>query len=285
MAKEKRWFEDESKRGVTCYPYDRVLAFKNETIQVQGSGGTQPLLHEAKDTISKIGNALGLARLLRSAKLYNVSGSRQYSSKQNITSTKTNQSHPIGRSIQMLKTVLESPTLKTTCTFFPAAEIVRSLPRNHETWENLHILYPSLSLLWLEASASGKEMLRKKIKTSEGYYTDDGFSLGFAYLFEILDPEQGKCFDGMNWRKSSMEKFARDKTEMKMKADTIRDASGNDQSDSFFSSSSDPTVLAPDEDSEYTRLQVLAKRLETRRREMELLHYSMHVSRMIFSCN
>ncbi len=283
MAKEKRWFEEETKGGATCYPYDRAQAFKVDILQVDGSD-MKPLLYSVKDVITRIGNALGLARLLRSAKLYNVSKSNEFFAKDNLTNVKIDARNPISRCVQPLKSALESSTLQTIPTFFPDAETIRSSPWNDEIWESLYILFPSLSLSWLEASVSGKEMLRKKIKTSEGYYTDDGFAVGFAYLFEILNPEQGKFFDGTNWRKSCVENFTKEKTEVRVKADTIRGVSGN-PGDPIFVSVPDQSFSGNDEDSEYTRLQVLAKRVETRRREMELLHYSMYVSRMIFSCN
>jgi len=259
------------------------MVFKDELMQIRGSDSSRVLICETKDIISKIGNALGLARLLRSAKLFNASKSRQYSSTHNLKSLKFNRNHPAAAQAQMLEAILDPPLSKAASDFFPNTSFAHNLPCEQKSLENLHILYPALSLLWLEASASGKDMLRKKIKTSEGYYTDDGFALGYAYFFEVLEPEQCKNFNAMNWRQSSTEKFVRMKTEMKVKAESILGESSQFQSNSMFNASLDQAI-PPDEDSEYTRLQVLAKRLEMRRRELELLHYSMHVSRMIFSC-
>jgi len=258
-------------------------------MQIQGLGGSQSLLEQAKQIITEIGNALGLSRTLRSAKLYNINQSRQYPAsiasqiKRTGEATKisANPNRAITQNVQILEAALENPPVQNN--FFPDAgtsldSTVSVLDR--ELLDDIYILYPSLSLLWLEASASGKNMLRKKIKTSDAFYTDDGFALGCAYLFEVLDQEQGKKFDGLNWSQTFRQKFASDKSDILLKAEAVVKATSSSQTSSFFSYSDKSEV---DDDNEFTRLQVSARRLEMRRREMELLHYSVHAARMIFS--
>ena len=284
LAKEKRWFGEEKLRGISDYPYERALAFKEAMMDIQGKDASKSLFVQTKENITKIGNALGFSRLLRSGKLYNANRSRQYSASINETrSSEVNQKHPLTKIFNIFETTLEAPCIEST--FFPNLETsnenLASAKIDCKILHDLYILYPCLSLLWLEESTSGKEMLRKKIKTSEGYYTDDGFALGCAYLFEVLDPEQGKKVDSLNWTLSFRKKFSSDKTEMISKAEAAKASSNSQGGNSLLSFAKEHAKT--DEEIEYTRLQVLAKRLETRQREMEMLQYSVHAARMMFS--
>ena len=284
ISKEKRWYEEDPQHGGSPYPFERALVLKNDLLKLKGLETYKSVLHAAKDKISKIGNALGLSRLLRTAKLYNIHKSRQYVGTKSKLGSIKNDDHPITKSVQILEALVEAPGVENH--FFPEAETIANCIDGLSPLQYAYILYPPLSLLFLETIWSGKEVLRKKIKTTEGYYTDDGFALGFAYLFEVVTPDQGKCFDGISWHQSSKDKFTQDKSEMKAKATIIQESSSDVKNASFFSLSSDRRGSnngVSDEDDEYTRLRVLAKRLEIQRKETELLHHSICASRMIFS--
>ncbi len=60
--------------------------------------------------------------------------------------------------------------------------------------------------------------------SNEGYYTDDGFAVGVAYLLAIL--EQGSAFDSLHWFISMEAKFAEDEKELQVIASLCFECSG-----------------------------------------------------------
>ena len=274
LAKERRWYEDELKRGVSYYPYDRALTFKSE-LDHQGDNDYKFPLQESKDIITRIGNAIGLLRMLRSATLHNQNKTKEYCTMLiDENDSKHQRNTPFERSYQRIQEYLQK--FQDTTDILPCTSKVLH-DKEKEILCCIYILYPPLSLLWLDSSASGKEMLRRKIKTSEGYYTDDGFAFGFAYLFEVIDRTQGRNYDTLNWSHSFRLQFSQEKSQMVEKAEIVKATSKSQKSAlSVFASDN------MSQDDEYTRLQVLAKRLETRRQEFDLLLYCMNAARVVF---
>jgi len=264
LAKERRWYEGELKGGVSYYSYDRALTFKSELDQ-QGDKGSNKLLQQSKDAITRIGNAIGFLRLLRSGILHNHNRSNEYCAMTIEHDTTYKRVEEYWQKVHDLPDII--PSMNKLL-----------YDKKKDILSCIYIIYPPLSLLWLDSSASGKEMLRRKIKTSEGYFTDDGFAFGFAFLFEVIDQTQGTKYDSLNWSQSSRHKFSEEKSQMIQKAEAVKAASKSQKSTLSTFVSEDSS-----QDDEYTRLRVLAKRLETRKQELDLLLYCMNAARMIFS--
>ena len=59
------------------------------------------------------------------------------------------------------------------------------------------LIIPALTLSQVENVQKGKDALTHKNKNVGGFISDDGFSLGIAYLLKILN--QTEKFASLNW--------------------------------------------------------------------------------------
>jgi WASH complex subunit 7 len=60
-----------------------------------------------------------------------------------------------------------------------------------------YLIIPALTLSQVENIQRGKDALTHKNKNVGGFISDDGFSLGIAYLLKILN--QTEKFASLNW--------------------------------------------------------------------------------------
>jgi WASH complex subunit 7 len=121
---------------------------------------------------------------------------------------------------------------------------------------------PALSLSYIESITARKEkMSRKNIKTSKATeasigFTDDGFTVGVAYILTVLD--QFSAFDSLHWFESIREKIDRDQQE------AIKDK--KDQDDKLTQTTS-----------------LTLKRLQVMQREFDLLRFNLTSCKILFS--
>ena len=71
-----------------------------------------------------------------------------------------------------------------------------------------YLIIPALTLSQVENVQKGKDALTHKNKNVGGFISDDGFSLGIAYLLKILN--QTEKFASLNWIQSVLGKLNRD---------------------------------------------------------------------------
>ncbi len=273
MSKEMRWFEDQQQNEKCAYPYERALAFWHDLSSVHSTENDLSLLDESKILITRIGNALGLLRLLRSGEMYFVRHSRKYQAAiptecgDSLKSKNISKLQPLFEAIQHREPKPEGIHIFPHA--FQSFREMLSISENIEYLGALYILYPALSLSWLDSTLRGKGMLRKKIKTSEGFFSDDGFALGNAFLFQALGLT--KKIDGLNWPQSFRKQFAHDKLgilERSLRKEGTQELNGE--------------IDNVDDNNEVTRLQLAAKQLELKRQEMELLQFSLHAAVIMF---
>jgi len=61
--------------------------------------------------------------------------------------------------------------------------------------KNFFIIVPALTINFVEHILLGKDKLSKR--KGGGFFTDDGFTIGIAYILKLLD--QSKQFDSLHW--------------------------------------------------------------------------------------
>lgn len=294
VSKERRWFDQQK----TDYPYDRGVAFSQE-IASHGVEGVVSILDRCKFLITCMGNVLGLTRLVRTGQMYAHNQTMQYATsipstfgaviEEDISSYK-HSSDEHGN--KQLSFDVKNFNRTTHCQDFlqSSVDALRQMTSksDHSHLDAFHIIFPALSLAWLDNSLRAKEMLVKKFKTFDSYYTDDGFAMGSAFLFTVL--RQNEKLDGLNWFESFRIKFAMDRKDLLDKANEVSSiALSDNKTKSFFAFGSKgdekekvDITTSTDIDNALTRLRVTAKRLEMRKREMEMLHNSLHGARLFF---
>mmetsp|Transcript_5967 Transcript_5967/g.8774 ORF Transcript_5967/g.8774 Transcript_5967/m.8774 type:complete len:1344 (+) Transcript_5967:109-4140(+) len=271
ILKEERWFNGQQKGSNTSYPYERALAFRRELSEVLNSDGSSTILEMCRTIVTEIGNTLGLLRLSRTSDIYRRHQSRQYDIFLSESKKENHYSHSDVSKYNERNTVSRDSLLKKSTNVIREAYT----ESNFHDIESFYILYPVLSLSWLDASLRGKGMLRKKINTSDGYYTDDGFALGCSFLFNTFG--QSINIEELNWHQSFRQQSANDKTTILRKIaaletfdmSSMRNKSGSQKFQSRRNTSNSI-------DNETTRLKVSARHMEMKRREMELLQMNLH---------
>ena len=117
----------------------------------------------------------------------------------------------------------------------------------------------------MEHVQKGKEKLIGKNQNVGAFISDDGFSLGIAYLLKILG--QTDRFSSLNWFESMKDKIARDRVEAELKAKK----SAEEQTYGYAQYEDDKL------DNEMSK-----KRLQRMETEFEMLEFSFTASQILF---
>lgn len=260
LSKEQRWYSDQQKSGLTVYPYNRAEQLREDSFKVDPSS-IGYILDVCLSSITRIGNALGFCRLIQTSRRIITSRSNMYSLN------------------------LSDSNCKSKNVFDYVAEFLDeslSEKKSHEQLTVMHMMFPMICLQYLDASSQSRDMIRKNIRTAPAYYTDDGFALGVAFLFGYFG--QNSAIDSLNWYSSTMEYFYREEKSL--------DVKGNESKQSRIGTSSFFSVVFKNEkpsnienDDETTRRQVLRKRMETRRKEMQMLQFNIQAARSLVERN
>lgn len=170
LSKESRWCNQMSTNQSSNYSLERAMAFRKELAEVGNNdedSASLSMLEQCRECVTLIGNMLGLVRLVQSGKMYSVN-----------QSTKSLSFDTSRRSVNKTKddSILDLITNK----FLDLQSNSGNLHDLSILLQNFYILFPALSLAWLDTSIRGKDMLSKKYQTFDAYYTDDGFAMGSA---------------------------------------------------------------------------------------------------------
>lgn len=285
LSKELRWIDNQRKEGNNVYPFTRATEF-TQTMKrlVEQSQSNQHGLDWCRTVVTEIGNTLAMARLVRTARRRVLSDVMQFLSPLNISIVK-DQDKGRGTDIfckveDNISTVLDKPEPDIVDGF---ASIVKDALLEHDGAfvSGFHCMLPALCLNWMDASLQGKEMMHKKNIARGGYYTDDGFSIGLAFILSSTD--QQKMYERLNWFKSIQSKYAADEEdvlEKKAAEEVKRDAKiAAAKQSSWFSSGVDE---AQEESDELKNLRMMEKRIEGNRREMAMLFFSINEATAFF---
>ena len=168
LSKESRWYNQMSTIQSSNYSLDRAITFRKELAELGNNdevSTTLSILEQCRECVTLIGNMLGLARLVQSGKMYSVNQSKKSLSFA-ISTRSANETKD--------ESILDLITNKFRL------DLIGDLHDLSILLQHFYILFPALSLAWLDTSIRGKDMLSKKYQTFDAYYTDDGFAMGSA---------------------------------------------------------------------------------------------------------
>ena len=177
------------------YPYDRAEEFnkKIKRLGVFEDGGTY--LDKFRTLVTQIGNMLGLIRMIKSAGLrYAATISNFIPNTQDIkkfTEISEDYSSFTKDSSAVFDKIIESVTKNYTDDtdyFSLLVNTFKGVVGNSETkhLHNFYMIIPALTLNFADSLLSAKDKINKK-NVAGMYFTDDGFSLGIAYILRVLD--------------------------------------------------------------------------------------------------
>merc|ERR1712060_768097 len=140
-------------------------------------------------------------------------------------------------------------------------------------------MIPALTLCFVEASLKGKEIMHKMNLTRDGYFSDDGFSVGLSFVLSTLG--QLDQYNSLNWRQSVEGKYSADEEDLESKKRALeakRNAKAAAAKQSWFSTSTGAAEEDTEYDDEETILNMISKKLEGNRRELAVFFFSMNKS-------
>jgi len=156
----------------------------------------------------------------------------------------------------------------------------------HSHLDNFYMIVPSLCLSWVEASLQAKDMMYKKNRNRDAYYTDDGFAMGIAYILSILN--QNEKFEALHWFDSLRGKYEADQNELKVKQRqqaermAVKAKKKKKKRGGYFSRAKKEDSSTDDEEDAVTTLQLTGKRLAEHQREVNFLFFSVRGASIFF---
>jgi len=304
ISKEVRWFDESKETTNSVYPFSRALTFASEFRKLGVTNKGLTCLDKCRILVTEIGNSLGFVRMVQSAGRKYCSDAAQFlpatvvnhkfyvasdedgaeeekipdtpvtKAAKNIDEAILALNKNLGKKsdyIRVLRRVFRGTLLKSDCAHL----------------EGFFAIIPALCLGWIEASLQGKEMMHKKSANRDGYFTDDGFAMGIAFILSVLG--QNDQFDSLNWFESLREKLDSDQDDINSKRDAqvfrsqvlAVNSQKSSMFGSFFTQAEEKETGEYGED-ELTILNMMGKRISGNKREMEILFYSMHGARKFF---
>jgi len=315
LGKERRWFRKQKSALGNKYPHERAERFVGG-IRKLGllEQGRLTFLDQFRLLVTEIGNALGYVRLVRSAGMLfcsdavhflpgtlNLDAGHRMSFEQHTGAGKqkpaadgVEEQEVIGaglseetvraaRNVDQVISTLTSNLAEGSNYLKALVSVFQQVLMNgdHSHLESFYMIIPALCLSWVGASQQAKSNM---YKSKEGYYSDDGFAMGIAYIMAIL--KQSDKFDGLHWFESMRLKLDADAQKIaEMKAERVsrqqQQKQRQKQSRSIFSRSVVETGSEDDEEEIYAIQQSESKLVATRR-EHDLLFFSLSGARIFF---
>eukprot|EP01119_Soliformovum_irregulare_P013331 TRINITY_DN3530_c0_g1_i1.p1 TRINITY_DN3530_c0_g1~~TRINITY_DN3530_c0_g1_i1.p1 ORF type:complete len:1148 (+),score=441.88 TRINITY_DN3530_c0_g1_i1:162-3605(+) len=210
LFRDIKYFKENRDQLHNKYPFDRALQFNKE---IRKLGITEEnniklsYLDRFRILITEIGNAMGYIRMIRSGGFQYVSNAIKFvpdlrdinSFEEMATSAKLSAetcqaSKNLDGSIDSLAKSFAEGTEYFRLLISVFAEEMRNPELQH--LKNFHIIVPPLMINFVEHILLGKDKLTKR-KVEGGFFTDDGFAIGVAYILKLLG--QDKQWDSLHW--------------------------------------------------------------------------------------
>lgn len=136
--------------------------------------------------------------------------------------------------------------------------------------KQFYMIIPPMTISYVEHLMKGKEVLNSKNKNVGGFISDDGFSLGIAYLLKILN--QTEKFSRLNWFDSMLEKLERDVVEATIRAKKMQEEKA---ATTGFNMGQNEDYMKLDAEMSHRRVTTLTK-------EYEMLKYCYSAAAILF---
>lgn len=269
LIKDQRYFRENKAQINQKYPFERAEKFNKGIRKLGLTPDNESYLDQFRALISQIGNALGFVRMIRSGGLHCCSNAIRFvpdlddivsfeelCKEENLSEECINAAAKLDSVISNLTKNFSEGTeyFKLLVDVFAAA--FRDSKNMH--LRNFYIILPPLTLNYIEHSISCKERMNRKNKIGASF-TDDGFSMGVAYILKLLDQYQD--FDSLHWFQSVRDKYRKEMNEVYKEK---------------------KLAMGKDDEKLQQMSTLTVKRLEICQQEFDLLNYSLSSARIFF---
>lgn len=232
LSKDCRWYKKHKADPEVNYmfPYERAAKFVKD-IRRLGVNDGMSFLDQFRILITRIGNALGYVRMVRSAAMHYCSQAVKYLPELEDT---ISFEHYSKSSLAMIIEGVEVENSEGDTSFSPETvragknldQVICTLIKNfgegsdffkilvqvfqetlgdesHDHLKYFYAIVPPLCISWVEASLHAKDAMYKITRGAsvrEMYYADDGFAMGIAYCLAVL--KQTNKYESFNWQES-----------------------------------------------------------------------------------
>eukprot|EP01125_Pyxidicula_operculata_P006596 TRINITY_DN2276_c0_g1_i2.p1 TRINITY_DN2276_c0_g1~~TRINITY_DN2276_c0_g1_i2.p1 ORF type:complete len:748 (-),score=152.51 TRINITY_DN2276_c0_g1_i2:90-2333(-) len=216
---------------VVCY---QVATAKKLQEYIKNLGLTpdkKTYLVKFKELITKIGNAMGYVRMIRSGGLLFTANAIQFVPDLNEISDFKEMFEAdglVGPDVISAAHNLDSVVDTLSQNFSEGSEYFKMLenvfaaqyrrPEN-SFLQTFYMIIPALTLQYIEDVVKEKEKFCKKGRET-GTFTDDGFALGIVYLLKLLD--LNKEFDSLHWFDSAIQFYTKEIESNKREKENIK---------------------------------------------------------------
>jgi WASH complex subunit 7 len=217
LARLARHFKQHKDELNNLFPYSKAEALVKELRKLGMSETGMTCLDQLRLQVTEIGNALGYVRMVRSGGLRHSAMAVQcvpdlhdvelFKPKVQMAQLSD---HTVTAAATLDRVVddLTTHVAEGTEYFLVLVKIFRDsfMTDEHAHLRNFYALIPALCISFVEAMLGKKEKLSKRSGRAEAAFTDDGFSLGVAYLLKLF--QQDAAFDACHWFASAQQHLA-----------------------------------------------------------------------------
>eukprot|EP01129_Flabellula_baltica_P015634 TRINITY_DN8032_c0_g1_i1.p1 TRINITY_DN8032_c0_g1~~TRINITY_DN8032_c0_g1_i1.p1 ORF type:complete len:1108 (-),score=219.26 TRINITY_DN8032_c0_g1_i1:5-3328(-) len=218
LSRLARLYDEEKENLNTMYPYDEA---KELAKYIEGLGDTadgKTYLQAFRDLVTEIGNSMGFVRLIRSGGLLHTNNMIRFVPD---LSTKTKlcdfiqaedqcfseETKEATQNLDDIVRIMVGNFSEGTDYFSTLVNTFSAVYKNTEHLENFYIIIPALTINYVKHILKCKDKFSKRGK-EEGTFTDDGFSIGLAFLLAVL--EQNTPFNSLHWFRSANQYYKRE---------------------------------------------------------------------------
>ncbi|KAJ1356955.1 hypothetical protein KIN20_014945 [Parelaphostrongylus tenuis] len=258
LQKDIRYFRENMDSLNKMFPPKRAELFNRALSQLTTQQNECTYMDKFRILITQMGNALGFVRSMSSAAAAVASQMKAYDTVvEDIGPPDPNDDSPIRITMELLRELREHAS-KTRSFIKMLVEVFRSAFLDESRFGHLldfYVAVPALTVNYVEHMLMCRDRLKKRTQhDKELTFTDDGFTMGLAYILTIL--KLWPQFTALNWFRSVNKKCAADKEVLNEEMKTSKDPRSAN---------------------------LRATRLQAYEREFKLLSFTFQSSRVFFS--